>query len=170
MKTLLTASILLASSQLAIAAPLSAVSTSTCPQLKGTQDPFILVLKKGEKLQESIVHCANQVELNGASLSALGAIDNTTLTYFDHKKKLYYKKEYPEFMELIALSGNITFVNDKREAHIHVALSDHDYKMSGGHLGEATVAATVEVTIIPIKNKLVKKMDEATGLNLIITQ
>ena len=170
MKTLFTALTLLACTQLALANPPSAVHSDSCQNVKNTKEPFILVLKKGEKLQQSIVKCANQANLNGASLSALGAVDNTTLTNFDHKKKTYDKKVYPNFMELIALSGNINFVNGKRDAHIHVALSDQDYQMVGGHLGEATVAATAEVTIIPMQYPLNKTMDEKTGLNLINTR
>lgn len=163
------ATLLFLISSLAIAAPISVVNTHSCGQLKGISDPFILVLKKGENVHESILQCANDAELPGATLTGLGALERTTLSYFDHKKKTYKKKEFPEFLELLALNGNVTQFNGKRVAHIHVALSNDNYQMMGGHLANAFVGATAEIKVQPFKGKLVKERDEAIGLDLIST-
>jgi len=77
------------SMSLALASNTSAVDSHSCGQLKGSTDPFILVLKKGENISKSIICCADDANLSGATLIGLGALENTSLSYFDHKKKSY---------------------------------------------------------------------------------
>ncbi len=146
------------------------VSSSSCAVVQGTKAPFMLVLKKGENVFKSIQQCAADAKLNGATFTGLGAVDKATLRYFDHKTKKYHKEYYLNFLELLVLNGNITMVNGKRTLHIHSVLSDKNFKVFGGDMENATVAATAEIQIQPLSSPLVKKADVATGLNLIQTQ
>lgn len=148
---------------------LSAVSSDGCGRLKGSTKPFILALKKGQSMHEAILQCANDAELKGATLSGLGGIAPTTLLYFDHVAKKYHRKTIEEFMELVSLTGNITKKEGQREAHIHVALSNKDYQMTGGHLEKATVAAIAEIKIVPTSGELIKRFDDETGLDVLVT-
>lgn len=168
-KLMMSALLYTCSASLAMASSISAVDSHSCQQLKGAVDPFILVLKKGENIHKSILQCANDAKLSGATLIGIGALERTTLNYFDHKTKAYKKKKFPQFLELLALNGNITQLNGKRVAHIHVALSDNNFHMIGGHLGDSFVGATAEIKITPLKGRLVKQKDKKTGLNLIAT-
>jgi len=161
--------VLLASAGFASASHLSAVSSDGCGRLKGSTEPFILSLKKSESVHEAILHCANDAELKGATLSGLGGIAPTTLLYFDHVAKKYHRKTIDEFMELVSLTGNITKKEGKRESHIHVALSNKDYQMTGGHLEKATVAAIAEIKVVPTSGVLIKRFDDETGLDVLVT-
>ncbi len=145
----------------------SAVNSSQCGILKKTQKPFILALKKGESVQSAILQCANDAELNAASLSGLGAFMPVTLRYFDHLEKQYRDKTIPEFMEVTNLSGNITFLNGKRVNHIHVTLSDGHFNPVAGHLKNATVSAVLEVLVTPLSHTVTKVHDEQVGLDVI---
>ena len=40
--------------------------------------------------------------------------------------------------------------------HMHTALGDDNYKVIGGHLKDATVAVTAEITITPLSTKLMR--------------
>ena len=166
-KLLLTTLVLFGSISTAMASTISEVDSQSCAQLKGTTAPFILVLKKGENLSDGILQCANDADLPSATLTGLGALEDTTLTYFDHVKKTYKEKKFPQFLELLALNGNVTTLDGKRTTHLHVALSDNHYKMMGGHVGSAYIGATAEINVTPLPGKLVRKMDEKTGLELI---
>lgn len=151
------------------AASLSAVDSTQCAMMKGQTRPFILALRKGEQVQEAITRCANDAELKGAALSGLGAFQPATLRYFDHETKVYHDKEYPEFMEVTNLTGNISFVENLRENHIHVTLSDHGFNPQAGHLKDATVGAVLEIQITPMKHQITKEFDAETGLEIIKT-
>jgi len=156
-------------SSIASAATLAAVDSQSCQKRRGNDQPFILVLKKGEDLSSVIVNCANAAHLYGAALTGLGAVESPTLSYFNHDTKKYQQKTFPGNLELASLTGNIAELEGKRVTHIHVALSDDQYQMFGGHLKDATVGATAEITVTPLQGKLKKTMDTNAGLALLST-
>lgn len=163
----LTTSFLMLGSAIAATPTVSAVDSHSCSKLKGSDKPFILALKKGDNIIEAITQCANEAQLAGASLSGVGALENPTLTYYNISTKKYQDKTFPGIYELISVNGNVTQSQGKREVHLHVALSDDQYHMIGGHLGNALVGAVAEITVTPFKGSLVKKLDKQTGLEVI---
>lgn len=151
------------------AVAISTVNSNSCGKLRNTNRQFILVLKKGEEINSAITRCANQANLKGATLSGIGALRDPTLNYFDLKTKQYKNRKFDGLFELISLTGNITQKDASHEPHLHVALSNDRFHMFGGHLGEATIGVTAEITITPLRGKVIKKVDNATGLELIAT-
>lgn len=149
--------------------PTSAVDSSHCVVMKDNHKPFLLVLRKGEKVQSAIEQCANDAELKGAKLVGLGAFYPVTLRYFDHVQKEYHDKVINQFMEVTNLTGNITINNGVRQNHIHVTLSDENFKPYAGHLKEASVGAVLEVLVTPLKYPVIKHHDDETGLDVITT-
>lgn len=157
------------SATLVNAATISTVNSHSCKQVKGSEKPFILVLKKGEDVTTALAQCANDAKLAGASLTGIGALENPKLDYFNLETKKYQDKTLNGIYELISMTGNITDVAGKRVPHLHVALSDSEFQMTGGHLGSARVGVTAEITITPFRGHVVKSMDDETGLELIKT-
>jgi uncharacterized protein len=151
------------------AAPVSAVNSTQCQLMAGQNQPFLLVLKKGEQVQQSILRCAEDAAIKGATVSGIGALKPATLLYFDHKTKQYHSKEIKQFMEVTNLTGNISKLNGDYINHLHITLADNNYQVQGGHLKDATVGAVLEIQITPMKGPLIKKYDEDTGLNVIQT-
>lgn len=152
-----------------LAENLSAADSQSCQKMKGIEKPFILVLKKGENISDAILQCVQDAAIPSATLSGLGALESPTLSYFNHDTKKYQEKTLPGVLELVALSGNVTESNGKKISHLHVALSDEHYQMIGGHLAKATIGATAEIVVVPLKNKLIKKMNDDVGIELITT-
>jgi predicted DNA-binding protein with PD1-like motif len=70
-------------------------------------------------------------------------------------------------MELVSLTGNVTWVDDAPLIHAHAVLAGPDYVAYGGHLFSAEIAVTGEVSIAPFTTRVCRKPDERTGLNLI---
>lgn len=148
---------------------ISTVNSNTCYKLKDSNKQFILVLKKGEEINAAIAHCADSAKLNGATISGIGALKDPTLNYYNLKTKQYQDKKFHGVYELISLTGNITQNKGAHEPHMHVALSNDRFHVFGGHLGEAVIGVTAEITITPLRGKVIKQVDNDTGLELITT-
>lgn len=142
------------------------VDTSTCSLLKNTDKPFILALKMGENLFEGILKAANAVNLKSASISGLGALDDVTVAYYNLHTRQYQTKLFTGMYELISLNGNIAFVDGKHFIHIHAALGTDTYDVVGGHIMDAIVGPSAEITVIPLSSAIHRAYDNQTGLKL----
>ena len=64
----------------------------------------------------------------------------------------------------MSLYGNITTVEGKPFIHAHIALGDNTLAVRGGHLREAVVSVTCEVTLTRFRDDIGRKKDETSGL------
>ena len=64
---------------------------------------------------------------------------------------------------MLALSGNV----NRTKLHAHVVLGRRDGSTIGGHLKRGHVFPTLELWLSPLTQELIRKRDEATGLELI---
>jgi predicted DNA-binding protein with PD1-like motif len=67
----------------------------------------------------------------------------------------------------VVLSGVVALGEGGPKVHAHVVLGRADGSAMGGHLIEAHVRPTLELTLIDGPRKLVRRDDPATGLALI---
>ncbi len=146
--------------------PVSIVNTKTCATLANTKHPFMLVLERGENLFKALLECAKQVNLKSASIYGLGALDDVSVAYYHLDRKEYDIKLFNGMYELISLQGNITRVDDQPFLHIHAAIGLPDHSVMGGHIMDATVGPTAEITIIPFEASIHRKHSDAIGLKL----
>lgn len=130
-------------------------------------DVMILRIDKGEKIVESIVSFCRDNKINGAWISGLGAVSSATLGLYDLGSKEYHTKDFEGPLEIANLVGNVGVVEKKTKAHIHAVFSDKNMEAIGGHLEEATVAATCEIKLEILDVELTRKKDENIGLDLI---
>jgi uncharacterized protein len=130
-------------------------------------DRLMIIVDKGEKLVESITQQAAAHELKGGLITGLGALTEVELGFYHLHKKDYDRKTFPKEYELISLMGNIAKKDGKPFVHVHAALGDEDFSVFGGHLFEARVAVTTEVSIVPFAFAPVRKMNPEMGLALI---
>jgi len=135
--------------------------------LKGTKETFLLILKRGEEVIDAITRCAEQAQLKGATLSAIGAVTHVDLGYYCLPDKNYQHKVFEDEYELVSLIGNVALKDDKPFTHAHISMGDDKYALYGGHLFSAAVAATVEIAITPLSEMPVRTMDDEVGLALI---
>lgn len=127
----------------------------------------IVRLDAGEEVLESLTVYLKERRIVGGVISGIGAVKDTTLGYFDLPSREYQRREFPEEMELINLTGNITWVDEAPFIHAHATISGADYLAKSGHLFGATVAITGEFFIWPSEIKLPRELDQRTGLKLI---
>jgi predicted DNA-binding protein with PD1-like motif len=147
----------------------AAVNKSTCNRLANTTQPFILVLSSGDSLIESITQCAKDAKLMGASVSGVGQLHNPVLAYFSSDPKAKPTlSTFDGFFELASLNGDITNNSGKYYTHLHTTLADKKFHGIAGHVNDAKVGLTAEITIIPLFAPLERTVDPKTGFGLIV--
>lgn len=145
-----------------------AVDSDSCKSLKSPTTPFLVVIKKGLPLLESLNQCLKDAHVESASFHGLGALKDPIIAYYDLAHKKFVDKKFVGVYELVSLNGNLTNTQDQKTLHIHVGLGDEEYHMLAGHLKSADVGVTAEISVIPYIGKIERKYDKETGLNLII--
>lgn len=129
---------------------------------------FAVILETGDEVLSSIERFANQEGLSGAQFSAIGALSDAVLTYFDWDKKVYCENPVDEQVEVASLNGDVALSPDGSKAiHIHTVLGRRDGTALAGHLAKAHVRPTLEVVLQEAPLHLQKRIDEESGLALI---
>ena len=84
--------------------------------------------------------------VSAAQLTAIGALSDVVLMYFDWEKKDYKRIPVREQVEVASLIGDVAEGPDgKPSLHIHLVVGRHDGSAMAGHLAEAHVRPTLEV-------------------------
>jgi predicted DNA-binding protein with PD1-like motif len=129
---------------------------------------YALVLSQGDQVQAAIAAFANDQHVVDAHFSAIGAVRDPEVAWFDASRKQYKAMALHEQMEVLTLCGDITLGVDGRPAvHTHLVLARSDGEAWGGHLIEATASPTLELYVTTYPEALHKRLDPATDLQLI---
>ena len=129
---------------------------------------FVLILDSGDEAFAAIAEFACREKLLGASLTALGAFERATVGWFDIDTKKYRDIRVDQQCELLSAIGDIAEGDDgKASLHLHVVLGLSDGSTRGGHLLEATVRPTMEVTVVETPVHLRRKKRPDLGIALI---
>jgi len=130
---------------------------------------FVVVLDAGDEAFSALTDFANRNHLSGASLSAIGAFERTTVGWFDLRTKSYRPIEIDEQCEGLSLLGDIAVDDDgKASLHMHAVLGLQDGTTRGGHFLRGIVRPTLEVTIIETPAHLRRRKQPGLGLALIV--
>ena len=130
-------------------------------------DTFIMRLNRGEEIIASIGALCEREGIKLGCVSAVGAVGEATLGYFDTNEKQYFTHQYAGIYEIANLSGNISTQDGKPYLHIHAVLAGEDGTAFGGHLSRAVVSATCEVLIRVLDGHVGRSFSEEIGLNLV---
>ncbi len=109
---------------------------------------------------------AKENNISAAVFTALGALKNARLGFYDQKKHVYGELVFSGPIELVSCVGNISLKDGEPFVHAHAVLSDDEGNVRGGHLLGGTIfAAEVHVTEL-LGGALVRRLDNVTGLSL----
>tara|TARA_B100000959_G_scaffold70806_1_gene75062 strand:+ start:207 stop:635 length:429 start_codon:yes stop_codon:yes gene_type:complete len=125
-----------------------------------------LSIDKGEKINASLLKICEDKDISFGWINGIGAIYNPEVGYFDIESKDYIKKTFVGDFELISLIGNMTFKDNQRFIHTHIAFTDKNFHAYGGHLFDCTVSAAGEFIIIIGDNRVDRKYNSEVGLAL----
>jgi predicted DNA-binding protein with PD1-like motif len=135
------------------------------------QRTFAIVLETGDEVTETLRSFAARHGVTAAQFTAIGALSDAVLMYFDWETKKYQPIPVKEQVEVASLIGDVAEAPSGGPAlHIHLVLGKRDGTALAGHLGEAHVRPTLEVILNESPAHLRKVKDPETGLALIRPQ
>lgn len=131
------------------------------------KDTHVLRLTSGEDLLGQITQYCNEHKIDAAEITAIGAVKQAMLGFYDQDTHEYEKHSVDEPMELLQASGNVSYLDEERFVHLHGTFSDEEGEIVAGHIFENTVVFAGEAVIHELDGPdLVREFDEKTGLSL----
>ena len=128
---------------------------------------YAIVFEKGDEVVEGLLSFARKEKIQASHFTAIGALSDVTLGYFNWTKKGFDKIFIQEQVEVLSLVGNVVFDNGDPKLHAHVVIGRSDGTAQGGHLMEGHVRPILEVILVESPSHLHRKVDKETGLALI---
>jgi predicted DNA-binding protein with PD1-like motif len=133
----------------------------------GGMKTFVLVFDLGDEVMSELRDFAARCGLAASHFTAIGALERATLGYFDWERKDYDRIAVDEQVEVVTLTGDVAMEAGEPKVHAHVVLGRRDGAALGGHLLDAIVRPTLELTLVETPATLQRRHDPVSGLNLI---
>jgi len=127
-------------------------------------------LDRGEWINESLAKIAGDFKIDGATISGIGAIQTVEVGCYCLEKKEFAKKTFNGTYELINLTGNISWKHSDPIVHTHAAFVDKEFIAFGGHLFDAQITVTGELSIRLMPERLTREWNEELGRDLLSCQ
>ena len=136
-------------------------------QDSGGQTTHVLVFETGDEAAEGLRGFVESRGISAAHFTAIGALSEATLGYFDWESKQYREIPIREQVEVLSMIGDVAEHDGKPKVHAHLVLGRSDGSTRGGHLISASVRPTLEVMLVESPSHLRKVHDPESGLALI---
>ena len=125
-------------------------------------------VKPGQELLGEIArYCHENGISSGVVIGIIGSVTSARLNFLMELPGKYEGIDYTGPLEIVCAQGSVALKDDNPIIHIHSQLSGQD-TCRGGHLAEATVFSTAEVTIGELDYQLERQLDSYTGLNELV--
>ena len=129
---------------------------------------FALIFDKGDEVTATLLQFAKANQLKASYFTAIGALSEVTLGFFERERKDYKRIEIEEQVEVMSLFGNLAQdESGQHKLHAHVVIGKSDGSAHGGHLLKAHVWPTLELFLTETSETLTRRVDEETNLPLI---
>lgn len=135
----------------------------------GGQRTFAVILQTGDEVTACLTDFATRERITAAQVSAIGALSDVELLYFDWEARDYRKIPVNEQVEVASLLGDVAEADGKPALHLHIVIGRRNGLAMAGHLGAAHVRPTLEVIVTESPAHLRKRHDPESGLALIRT-
>ena len=130
-------------------------------------DTYIVRMDPGEEILTQLKVFAEQEGVKLASVTALGAVKDFTVGVFDTGAKVYKSNRFQGVYEIVSLVGTINTKDGDFYCHLHMCAADQEGHAFGGHLNEAVISATCELTVTCLPGRTDRVFSDEVGLNLI---
>jgi predicted DNA-binding protein with PD1-like motif len=127
---------------------------------------FLVRVEYDSDLIKFVVELAKKNAVMAATFTAVGALKNAKLGFYDQQKHEYLETLLLAPQEIASCLGNISIKDGEPFVHAHAVLAGQNGEAKAGHLlGGIVFAAEIHLTEL-LGEKLVRKKDAATGLFL----
>lgn len=138
------------------------------------QRVFAVVFETGDEVAGGLQAFARRSGVDAASFTAIGAMSDVVIGWFDLSARDYRRIPVREQVEVVSLIGDVTRADDEsdsrdpaRTVHGHIVVARADGTTLGGHLLEGHVRPTLEVIVTESPAHLRRRHDPDTGLALV---
>ena len=122
----------------------------------------------GQELLSAITaYCQKNNITSGVIIGIIGSVTKVKLNFLLKLPGDYKTVEYTGPLEIVCAQGTVAKKDDNLILHIHMQLSSQEMSR-GGHVAEAMIFSTAEVTIGEIDFQLNRALDQYTGLNELV--
>ena len=128
---------------------------------------YVLRLAIDEDISEQLLELARREDITLANVSGIGATDDFTVGVFNLEKQAYDEKHFTGNHEITALCGNLTRMDGRPYAHLHISCADSEGRLVGGHLIRARISLTAEIIVRTIRGSVGRRRDEDKKINLL---
>ncbi len=133
----------------------------------GSEQRYVLVMETGDAVIAELQRFADERRLASSNFTAIGALSDVRLGFFDWERKDYLPIVIDEQVEVLSLVGDIALDKGKPKIHAHLVVGKRDGTAHGGHLLEAHVRPTLELVLVESPVALARRIDATSGLALI---
>lgn len=119
-------------------------------------------LREGQDLKETIEKLVRAMNLSAATvISGVGSLNTAVLRMAGAEAGKQDIRTLEGPFEIVSLAGNL----GSNRTHLHMAVSDRDGKVIGGHVKEGCVVHTTVELVLAVEDKLIfgEKADPETG-------
>ncbi|PEN05632.1 hypothetical protein CRI93_12010 [Longimonas halophila] len=127
----------------------------------------LLVLDQNADFMESLIDFATTHDVPSATFYGIGAFSEATIAFFDREEQVYDPIAVNQQVEVLHVTGNLTWHEGAVRVHAHATLGRPDGSTLGGHLVDATVWPTLELQCQTYNTRVERLQNEAVGLPLI---
>ena len=120
-----------------------------------------------ELLSEITRYCREHDIRSGIIIGIIGSVKNARINAVKELPAKFFSNDIPGPLEIVSGQGSVALMDGETLLHIHLQVANKD-ACWGGHLAEATIYSTAEVTIGELDYQLHRQFDSYTGLNELI--
>jgi predicted DNA-binding protein with PD1-like motif len=117
-------------------------------QLGNAGRTFEVTLRKGDEVAAGLTEFAEQNHVTLAHVTAVGALNQAVLGWFDPDKRAYKKIAINQEVEVVSFIGNIALENGKPFLHAHAVVAFLDGSTKGGHFIEGHVSLEMQIFVV----------------------
>lgn len=124
-------------------------------------------LRRGADLLAFLTETARRHGIRAGAYNFFGAVSEARVAFYNLAARTYEELVRSEDLELVSGIGNVSLRDGEIFVHAHVAFSDREGAMFGGHLNPGTRILAGEFTLWELQGEpLERAPDPVTGLNL----
>ena len=127
---------------------------------------WVVRIDKGEEVVGTLKRFCSENGVRLGSVGGIGAADSIRVGLFRTGTREYVTTDLKGDFEITSLTGNISTMAGQVYLHLHITLSDADYRAFGGHLNTAVVSGTCELVVTEMAGEMDREFDPGVGLNL----
>ena len=128
---------------------------------------YAVIFSAGDEAYSGLLDFAEKYHVTSGHFTAIGALNNVVLAWFDPQQKMYRENPIHEQVEVATMTGDFALYQGKPALHTHIVVARQDGTAYGGHVIEATVSPTLEVFVTVDPVPLQRKHDVSSDLALI---